>query len=175
VTSPRGGRRDRNLAASGGSAAFRGALLIAVAVIVGIALLASGLDDNGSDVAVDGDEETTTTTNGTSDTTATVPVGPRAPAEVKVVVLNGSGKTGVAKRSTDALIALGYSTLPAANAPQQVPTTLVYFVEGYETEALAVAQALSLAPAAAQPLPEPPPSPPGEAHLMVILGQDTPA
>ena len=43
--------------------------------------------------------------------------------------------------------------------PANVATSSVYYVAGYQPDALAVAAALSLAPASVQPMPSPPPVP----------------
>ena len=67
---------------------------------------------------------------------------PHQPAEVKILVLNGSGLVGVAGQATDILNGKGYTTIPPANAPAKVPATVVYYTEGYQADAEAIAAAL---------------------------------
>ena len=193
MTAPGGRRQGGEGVAGGGTAALRGALLIGVAVVLGVVLLGKGLDngiipssddtpsqreddEDGSDgAAAGGDEESTTTT--------TLAVARPAP-EVKVLVLNGSGAAGVAGAGTDKAAAAGYQTAPAANVPegQNVTASIIYFLEGYEADAQAVAGVLGvpLTETTIQPLPTPlPPSiPEGDikgAHVVAVLGLDAPA
>lgn len=176
TTTGRHAAEDGSFARSAGGAVVRGAALVAVAVLIGVLLLARGLD--GDDLVPasdgDGDEQTVgTSPGGTSSTTATTATaGPRTPGEVRVLVANGSGVAGAAGRRTDELAAAGYATLEPANAAP-VPTTQVLFAEGYEADAAAVATAVGAAPGAVQPLPDPPPVDPADANVVVVLGPDT--
>ena len=103
---------------------------MAVAVILGAVLLGKGFDSgvvaSGGDDDNGGTEETTTTT-APGDTTTTAPAEPHPVNEVKVWVLNGGGPQGIAGTATDALNALGYSTIAEANSPVDVPASVVYF------------------------------------------------
>lgn len=170
---------DGSFVRSAGGAIARGALLVAVAVLIGVLLLARGLD-SGDLVASgrddDGGEQTEGTSPGgtASSTTSTSAAAVRPPSEVRVLVANGSGVPGVAGQRSDALGAAGYVTLEPANAAP-TPTTQVLFVEGFQSEASAVATALGFAPTAVQPLPDPPPVDPLDANVVVVLGQDTEA
>lgn len=76
------------------------------------------------------------------ETTAVAPEGPavRAPSEVKVLVLNGAQTQGIAGRGTEVLQAASYQTGAPKNANSQRPSA-VYYIEGYQAEALAVAEA----------------------------------
>src|SRR5947199_265555 len=110
------------------SPAMRGALLIAAAVLLGLGLLANGFRD---DKSAAGPAHTTTTrpgTSGTGVTGSTVAAQAHDPAQVKVLVLNGSGKSGVAKTGADQLKAANYTTLDPSNAKGgTVTASLVYF------------------------------------------------
>lgn len=172
-------------AKSTGTAAFRGIALIAVAVVLGFVLLSSGLDDDGTSVEAGGTDRTTTTTTtaaggtdgtapeGTTDTTSAVP---KPPNEVRVLVANGSGVQGAAGTLNDAIKAKGYIGLDPKNAAAKVPATVVYFAEGFQREAAAVATAIGADPAAIQPLPNPPPlEDPAtlqDANVLIVLGPD---
>lgn len=169
---------DGSFARSAGGAVVRGAALVAVAVLIGALLLARGLDegelvsadDGGSE---DGGEQTDgTTPGGTAVSTTTTQPPPRAPADVRILVANGSGVPGAAGRRTDELATAGYTTLEPANAAP-APATAIYYAEGFQAEATAVGTALGAAAGAVQPLPEPPPVDPLDANVVVVLGPDT--
>ncbi|MGH9138024.1 MAG: LytR C-terminal domain-containing protein [Acidimicrobiales bacterium] len=170
----------------GGSATMRGALLIAVAVLVGVLLLAQGFDTGflpstsddagevgtGDDEADDGDDEDDDST----DTTESTPV-THAAADVRVQVLNGGGPSGVAGERTTALQAAGYSTVDAANAEQAVTQTTILYAEDFEADAALVAAAAELPDVTPEPMGDTPPAPApaGTVDVIIILGPDIPA
>src|SRR5687768_13996494 len=113
---------DGSFGRSAGAAMGRGVLLLAVALVLGIVLL-NATDDQppGTDVAVgsngretkgDDDKKPTGTT---TSTTTTQPA--RAPAEVKVLVVNASDVKGAAKGASDKLKAAQYNALAPGNVP----------------------------------------------------------
>lgn len=156
---------------------MRGALLIAVAVLLGAGLLANGFNDDHSILSSDGSTPTTKKTSTTQSTPSTA-VQAHDPAQVKVLVLNGSGKAGVAKSGADLLKAANYTTLEPSNAKGgTIATSIVYFVAGYDADAAAITAKLGLPAGAAQPLPTPPPAEvadPKDANIVVIVGSDAP-
>jgi len=156
---------------------MRGALLIAAAVLLGFGLLANGFSDDHSILSDSGPTPTTSKSTTTVPTGSTV-VQPHDPAQVKVLVLNGSGKSGIAKAGADLLKAANYTTLEPGNAHgSTVTTSVVYFVPGYDADAAAVTAKLGLPASAAQPLPTPPPTEvgdPKDAHIIVVVGTDAP-
>ena len=98
-----------------------------------------------------------------------------APAEVTVWVLNGGGPTGTATNGTQVVANAGYDTVEAANAPQDVPQSIIYYVEGYQPDAAAVAGLLGFPADRVVALPEPPPVPNGDlqgANIVAVLGPD---
>jgi hypothetical protein len=165
---------------------MRGAVLIAVAVVLGFVLLAYGFPDSDdttstatdgsipadgtTDTAIDGDDTTGTTAPPTTASAA------RPPAEVTVLVANGSGVPGAASDFTGTLNADGYVTAEPANADRKdYTTTTVYYVGEEQAEAAAVATALGLDPSAVQPMPDPPPTEDGDLRnstVLVIIGTD---
>jgi hypothetical protein len=184
---PGGQHDDRGRAGSGGGfaksvagSAARGAALIALAVIIGIVLLqviddgTSGPIGDGGNVSAGGTTPTTapTTDNGgdgsssTSSTTAATPA--KQPAEVAVLVLNGSGRPGAATSRSNSLKAEGYQTKTPADAPQR-QGTVVYYKPGYDRECTTVASIVGGAPQV-QPIPNPPPTGSETANCVVILG-----
>jgi hypothetical protein len=151
---------------TGGS--VRGAALVAAAIVLGLILIRSGIDTDEALSAGGGAPGRTTTTDATTSTLAARPAG-----EVLVLVANGSGVNGAAGRLTTTIQEAGYQTATETNAAR-VPTTTVYFTEGYEREAAALAETLSpdAAPAtAAVPSPAPVTDLAG-AHVLVVLGPD---
>lgn len=151
---------------------MRGAVLIAIAVVLGLVLLRNGVDTSDVTAAGSGSTRRTTTTLDPDAETTTTTVPLRPPAEVKVLIANGSGIDGAGRRAADALNGLGYITLEPGNA-ERVETTIVYYLPGYENEADALAAALGSPPlATVAALPPTPPIAPADANLVVVLGPD---
>lgn len=157
----------------------RGAILVAVAVVIGVLLLR---DDDaattqvavGSDTAAEVDD-TDVDESGDEDpdaTTTTTTEAPRPPAEVKVLVANGSGVNGAAGGTTDALEALGYVTGTPANA-ERVEATVVYFTTGFQAEAEALAAAIGAPEDGVTPMPAVAPVDDLQlANVLVHIGPD---
>ena len=162
----RGKKSGVGLGPSNGAAAPRGIILIVVASVLGILLLWKGIDGPTSDVAdsssssstttvattdVDGDEsiegdvdesDLSDILGDTSTTTTTTLFPPTPPAEVQVLVANGSGISGGAGTITDMLIPKGYTTLPAANAIL-TGVSGIYFRTGMSQEARVIQEFLA--------------------------------
>jgi LytR cell envelope-related transcriptional attenuator len=123
----------------------RGTGLIAVALVLGVVLLQ--WSDASTDVSAGeqpppvgtpvGPPESSTTT------TTTAPAGPRAPASLAVLVLNGTGKNQQAKPMSDRLAVAGYRTLTPGNASRR-PDTVVLCRPGLDQEAAAVVAATGI-------------------------------
>lgn len=156
----------------------RGAILVAVAVVIGVLLLrdddsattqvAVGSDTAGQVDDADGGSDADDTTVSSTTTTEAA----RPPAEVKVLVANGSGVNGAAGGATDALEALGYVTGTPANA-ERVPATVVYFTTGFEAEAEALAAAIGAPDGSVTPMPAVAPVDDLQlANVLVHLGPD---
>jgi hypothetical protein len=150
----------------------RGAILVVVAVVIGLVLIRNGVDTEvsarGGDSGANGESPDTSGDDTTSSTAAL-----RPPAQVKVVVANASGVDGAAGSVTTTLQQGGYATGTATDAPATVATTAVYFVSGFDREAQAVATAIGGQPAIAQPMPTPPPIADTQgANVLVVLGPD---
>ena len=199
MTSPgRYAASDGSFAKSAGSAAARGGILIAIAVVIGFVLLWQGFDGGDSEAAV-GDPGTTdspdptdstdpTDTTGTTDstdptdttgTTDSVPAQLDDPSTVKVAVLNGTGETGLAGTRGEVLGALGYVWTAGNAAGSPVAASTVYFVTGFADEAEVVAEALSgtstlldIAPEDPATLEDGTAGEAGAAHIIVVLGTD---
>jgi hypothetical protein len=169
---------DGSFARSAGTAAVRGALLIILAVALGIALLATTGDDDIEGVATDDSAEVDTPPASTPDvgtpTTTTAPPAPQArpPAEVRVLVANGSGVAGVATRFKDQLAGAGYNALAPVNTTSRPLPSVVYFAPGFDAEADALAATLAPAPPVEAIPAEPPVEQLGEADVLVVVGPE---
>lgn len=122
----------------------RGTGLIAVALAIGIVLLQ--WSDGTTDAAAGGSPpptgapvvvETTTTT------VTTAPAGPKAPAELAVLVLNATGKNAQAKPMSERLAVVGYRTLTPGNASRR-PDSVALCRPGLDQEAAALVAATGL-------------------------------
>ena len=167
---------DGSFGRSAGGAMARGILLIVVAILLGVVLL-NATDDPEPFTARSGSEEpdrgaTPTTDPATTDTTdTTLPPSPRDPSEVTVLVVNGSGVRGVAGRITETLKGSAYVTVDPGNI-EAVEASVVYFVEGYEADARAVATLLTPQPAV-EPMPDPAPVADLQgAQVLVVVAAD---
>jgi hypothetical protein len=185
VTAPRGngGGPWRSW---GISSRARGAIVVGLAVIVGIVGLQIVSDSgpgSGSSVATatTGTIVTTPTVTSlgatTSTTRATPGAGPasttrarRPNNQVKVKVYNASGAKGRAQILTNHLKALGYNTQTPANLSPQRKGTVVECEKGFETEGTLLALYGVGSGATTQPYPSNPPAGASQANCLVILG-----
>lgn len=78
------------------------------------------------------------TTTAPAPTTTVVQLRPTS--EVRVIVLNAVGRAGIAGSLTDALNAAGYDTLAPDNYIGTLEVSKVWFSEGFNAEALELAQ-----------------------------------
>ena len=150
-------------------AAGRGALLLAVAVAIGVVLLNAADNAPASQQVVANHSAQTVTTLSSVSTTA-LPA--RAPKDVKVIAANGTRVKGVGAKITDTLRQAGYDVLSPTDAPKS-NASMVYYAAGFAGDAAEVARALSLSATAAAPMPVPPPI--GDirgANVVVIIGPD---
>ncbi|HUQ39414.1 MAG TPA: LytR C-terminal domain-containing protein [Acidimicrobiales bacterium] len=164
---------DGSFGRSTGMAAGRGALLLAIAVGLGIILLNAADDAPSGTRVVSRDRGPTPTTAapGTARiTTTTLPL--RAPEQVKVLAANATRIKGAASKVTDTLRTANYNVLAPTDAPS-ADQSIVYFALGYERDAVEIARLLGLPPAAVAPMPEPPPvSDLRAANALVVVGPD---
>lgn len=159
----------------------RGAILVVAAVLVGLFLLRHGLDtsttttatstDKGTDVGTDAgsDSSTDSTDGGTSST-----LGVRDASEVKVIVLNGSGVKGAAKKWSTFIANKGY-VLTNPDGDNSIPkpaTTQVLYGPGYEQEAAALGVLIGAPAAGVQALGTTLPGNTVGASVIVVLGTD---
>jgi len=143
--------------------AARGAVLIGVAVVIGIVLL-QVVDNGGGGGGVA--PPVTNETDGS--TTSTTGDDGRPPSEVSVLVLNASGVANAAAERANFLRGLGYGIAGTGNAEQRAGSA-VACQSGFEKEADALARSLG-AGYAVETYPEPPPAGSENANCIVTLG-----
>ncbi|MFN8017209.1 MAG: LytR C-terminal domain-containing protein [Acidimicrobiales bacterium] len=169
---PRPAGRDSNA---------RGLVVILVAVVVGVLLLSQIGKGSGSSAKTTSKPPSTTAPLDSSETTeATTTTSEastdRSPSEVKVTVLNGSGKPGAAAATSDQLDAAGYTMGTPGNAPTTTPQTTIYYADGYKADAVQVATTLGKGTDSVKPLGDASlGTAAGDANVVVVLGADTPA
>ena len=168
-----------------GATGARGGILLAIAVVLGIVLL-NGFDRVPSSDSVDVDsildELGTSTTAANNDPAVTAAPAvtsttraSRAPADVTVLVANGTDIKGLAGATATALKAIGYNTLSPSDTSRRVDVTKVQFSPGFEAEGRTVATSLQLPPTAveaATPDNAPPVADTLGANVIVVLGAD---
>jgi hypothetical protein len=163
---------DGSFGRSAGGAAARGALLLAVALVLGILLLRSGGGDPYSRsvrTASPGSPEVSTQVP--TATTVTVPL--RTPADIKVLPTNGTSTAGAATNTGNRLKAAGYNVLAATNTTNPATASNVFYNPGFEREARVIAQLLGFADATVLPMPTPPPvADTRGADVIVVVGAD---
>ncbi len=116
-----------------------------------------------------------TTTTGPATTTTAPPPSTVAPADLAVVVLNGTTRIGWAGENVALLGEAGYGA--TASDAAEVDTTTVYVAEGHEADGAAVAAALARPDAPVEPRPGDSLATDGsadaEADVVVVLGADS--
>jgi LytR cell envelope-related transcriptional attenuator len=156
--------------------AAKGAALIGVAVLIGIVLLQ--VVDNPTGGGDGGSSDTSTATGGTDADNGNGDNGGNNrgvnPADVSVIVLNGSGTAGAAQTQTDALAALGYETLTPTDAlANQEPTTVACNAENQAAVEGLVGSVQGSAAAEYPAEPQPPEA--AAADCIITLGTSTAA
>jgi hypothetical protein len=181
MTAPSSSRDDATL---------RGAVVLIVAIVIGLALLArgggGGEDETSTDATTESTESTTTVAGGdsttvpiqSSTTVTSTPTGEtRPPAEITVAVLNATEEGGWARTNADTLASAQYQTV-AGNVPQanNTDTSMIYATPEAQADAQAVASLLGLEGAPVDVKPAEPLAEDGSdapADIVVVLGTDS--
>jgi hypothetical protein len=163
------------MARGAGSAALKGALLIGLAVIVGVFLL-QRVDTSkaGAPTTTVKHSPSTTTTQPTATTsTTTVPSTPmKPPDQLRVIVLNGGAPTGAANTMRTSLQQVGYTNQPQANTwtgHQQTGNSLMC-KPGFDREKVALSQQTPLQGVKVVDWPTPPPPFSSDVDCVVVVG-----
>lgn len=149
---------------SAGVNAARGIAVIVGAVLLGVFLMVRGVDDTTvaatetTEASTDGDDAETTGTTTPEDVVTTLPdedaastddtLGAQSnPADVITLALNGTDpiQSGVAGATRDRLQAAGYGVADPKNADTAGPSVIL-FVEGFESDARAIAELFGVDP-----------------------------
>lgn len=175
-------RRQTGFAGSMAFSAARGAALIGLAVIIGIVLLqvvdtgknGSGGKGGGAVTSSSSSASSTATTaKGATTTvkgaTTTKATGtPKTPAQLNVVVLNGSPTNGAAAAMSSELAKKGYQMATPGNTAKRTGT-VASCTAGLDREAAALAAAVG-STAKVAPFPSPAPTGAERANCIVIVG-----
>jgi hypothetical protein len=165
---------DPSLNRSAGTTTLRGALLLALAVVLGTVLLqATDENDPFSRVSTRAERDevpvTTTITTLPQPTTTLLPA-----RKITILTVNGTIAKGLAGQVRDQLVTLGYSTLPPTDtAKKPVAKSGIYYNPDFENEARAIAEALNFSPSSVQEAPPPPLKADRKgADVIVVVGED---
>jgi hypothetical protein len=170
---------DGSFNRSASTALARGVALIVAAVVVGVLLLRStdgsepfrAPDTTVAQPGPSANGTTTTTVKGATTTTAALAKA-HEPAQVMVLVANGTSVKGAANKIATTLKGSNYLTAQPANTTAPASTSVVYFVAGYEADAKAIAALLKPTPGVAA-MPNPMPvADIANAHVLVVLAAD---
>lgn len=179
MTAPSAGRDD---------ATVRGAVVLVVAIILGLALLTrggGGGDDDGQDASSDRSTESTATTAGTggSDST-TVPIADDTssttaptddPSSTVVAVLNATPQGGWAAENAATIASADYMTVEGNFGGEDADVSLIYATPEAQSAAQAVAGLLGLQVQVAEKPAEPlgDEGQDADADVVVVLGADS--
>lgn len=165
-----GGNVEGGISAASKSTTTRAVLLLLFAVIVGVGLLHE-LDKGDSLLATNARSESVETTTTSTSTTSTAPA--RTPAQVGVLVANGTSVNGLAGTMSSRLTPSGYRMLTPATTSTKFATSQVQYATGYQAEAEAIASVFQLPAAAAVPMTAPAPvTDVAGANVIVVIGED---
>ena len=187
MNSPRHATGDASFRRSASETAVRGAIVLVVAVVLGVILLNKTDSPTSRRVrppttsATLAVAESTTIAAVPGDTTpgpllggSTTTVVGRSQAEVKVLVTNGSGVRRAASRVAGVVKGAGWTNqLQPTTASASTLDSKVYFTPGYQAEADLIAAALTKAPFTARTAAAPVPAQVGDtggAHIIVVVG-----
>lgn len=175
MTAPSGGGPGSQGASAPGEdrrATVAGAVLVVVAVVIGLILLGKGFSDDGGFLSAGKKSSGTSATSTTTLSHSTTTTQAVDPATVKVYVANASGKSGAAGKVSAVLAGKQYPT-PAVGDAATAATTMVYFLPGSEAQAQLVATSLNLPTTSVAPMPSPAPvASLGSATVLVVIGTD---
>jgi hypothetical protein len=171
-------------------AAMRGYAVIAVTLIVGAVIFWKGLQGNTAST-VDASKTTTTlaasvstidrnaapSTTRPEQGTTVPPAAPSTsvpPASLKVMVANGVDPAQtIAGPAASTLKAADYGIAGTVDlTPSGLAASAVYYNDGYQGDATAVAKELGISSSAVQPMPAQPPTSLNGANVLVVIGKD---
>jgi hypothetical protein len=162
----------------GGIHAGKAAVVIIVAVLIGVLVLHHSPSTHTASTAQTSRASSGSTTTVAPTTTTTTPAIPAS--SIKLQVLNGTGSGNLASRWVTKLrTSPGYNTLAPDDSTSRVTQSVIYVeTPGYLPEAYALATAVGLSPASVNTTIPAPPSAPiptserSKANLVLVIGPD---
>lgn len=170
------------------SSAVRGAILVALAVLLGFLILRGTTDRTeipitaGQAPVVEATVEPTPTPESGIVALPTVPPAAdtstaRPNSQVTILVANGTDISGQAGRLTDRLRNQGFNSQPAKNADAQATST-IFYRPGFAVEAEVVRETLGSLTTPVSPMPVPDPSigtdiDLGNVDVLILVGNDS--
>ena len=156
------------------SPSARGVFLVAAAVALGVGILSSiGKSGAAPGAAAAVTTSTTATTAPPTTTSTTRPLATHSPSSVKVLVANGTNVSGVAGKLKTKLATGGYDLLAPTNTTSPARASAVYYAEGYQGDAQAVASAAGLGTGTLQAMTaQLPVANSSGAEVIVVIGPD---
>jgi hypothetical protein len=156
--------------------AMRGVLLVLGAAAIGALILAGGFDSPAT-IETDSSPEPTAMPDDAVQPTPTVQPSLTDPADVIILVANGTDTPGFAGSvSTQLVTSFGYTALEPTNATPAPADglTVVYYASESQAIAIAIAASLGLDASRAQPMPTTPPVPVDTVSVdaLVVLAVD---
>jgi len=167
-----------------------GIIVIAVTVVLGLVIFARGvnnqtrLDSQGAVVTTlpgivgpptsDRNAAPTTTVPGQGNTgTAKTDSTKVAPADIKVIVANAVDPSKTIAGPVGAkLTTAGYQVTAKIDLTPSSDETFVYYPDGFEADAKALAKVLEYPESTVTPMPKTPPTPLNGAQFLVVVGKD---
>jgi len=175
----RGNGGGSEVARGAGYAAFLGAGLIAVAVVIGVVLLQIGDQNDNGPASATKPKTTTTTTRPKTSTTrphTTTPSAPvRTPSAVSLIVLNGGAASGKARDMDAYLKTKGYTNqgVPADWSGHRQSGNAVYCRQGLGREGAKLAALVGNVKQLITPYPSPGPPSSASHDCVVVMGSAT--
>lgn len=163
-----------NLSSGQRSATARAVMLLALAVVLAVGILHSVDDgENGRLASSSNKQPASAPASSVAPVTSTSTTPARTPAQVNVLVANGTGINGVGAQLANKIRPNGYTLLTPTNTTAKVTASQVQYQTGYQAEAEAIASLYGLATAAVVPLTVPAPvGDVGAANVIVIAGDE---
>ena len=118
------------------------------------------------------ESSTTTSTAPSTTESASTTTAPPTPEVTRVLAVNGTKRSGIARRTADTLIAAGYLNTTPTDSIDTVEVSTVYYREGFQADAEGVATALGLDPTGVVPLDQPISAVDDQADVVVAIGND---
>lgn len=127
----------------------RGAIILVLALVIGTWIISRTSNAPVAAASSSSSEETTSTV--VIETIPTTILPPRAPKSVRVLMVNGTTTTGIAKKARNCVLET-YDALSPTNTKIKPSESALYAEPGYETEARQIAAILNIQ---LEPLPFP--------------------